>query len=564
MDHVIQGNWHLVTNHTPNDPNGYMMLINADDKQAGIFYQATIPNLCPGTTYKFGAWIINLMAKPGIRPNLKFSIETTSGALIKDFDTGEIPEGSKDDWKEFFTVFTTGPAISEVVVKIKNIGLGGGGNDFCLDDITFRPYGPEIKPAIDGALGQTANICTGDTKTFTLSADVTSGVYNVPQYLWQRQNITETWEDLPAETTNTITAVFTNAQTGTYKYRLLVAETGNINSENCRSNSPEFNINVNALPTPGITAQSSVCIGTPINLSTGSASTYTWTGPNNFSSSVQSPSIPLATADMAGVYTVEVTNASGCKATASTNIAITPLPQAAIAPITPICEGEAVNLQASGGITYKWTPIEGLSAADIPNPIANPTKTTLYTVVVSNGTCETEAQVNVVVFKKPQAIAGSDKKIFEGQSTTLNGLALGDNITFSWSPTEGLDNPRKQNPIASPTKDITYTLTVTSDCNTVTDDVFVRVYQNITIPNTFSPNGDGTNDLWQMDALNTYPNATVKVMNRYGELVFQSVGYEKPWDGKYKNADLPIGVYYYIIGLGDGQKPRTGSVTILR
>jgi gliding motility-associated-like protein len=84
------------------------------------------------------------------------------------------------------------------------------------------------------------------------------------------------------------------------------------------------------------------------------------------------------------------------------------------------------------------------------------------------------------------------------------------------------------------------------------------------IPNTFSPNGDGIHDKWEIKYLNTYPGCTVEIYNRYGQLVFQSTSYNKPWDGTFKDKQLPAGTYYYIINPKNGRKQMSGFVDIIR
>lgn len=86
---------------------------------------------------------------------------------------------------------------------------------------------------------------------------------------------------------------------------------------------------------------------------------------------------------------------------------------------------------------------------------------------------------------------------------------------------------------------------------------------NGNIPNTFTPNGDGINDYWNIPGLDTYPNAKVNIFNRYGTPVFQSIGYAKPFDGTSNGKPLPVGVYYYIITLKKGDV-LSGNVTIIR
>jgi gliding motility-associated-like protein len=92
----------------------------------------------------------------------------------------------------------------------------------------------------------------------------------------------------------------------------------------------------------------------------------------------------------------------------------------------------------------------------------------------------------------------------------------------------------------------------------------VRVLKKPLVPNAFSPNGDGINDTWVIEYLETYPGAVIEVFNRYGQVVFRSVGYDKPWDGTYKGQQLPTGTYYYIINPKNGREQMNGWVVIIR
>ena len=87
---------------------------------------------------------------------------------------------------------------------------------------------------------------------------------------------------------------------------------------------------------------------------------------------------------------------------------------------------------------------------------------------------------------------------------------------------------------------------------------------DIVIPNTFTPNGDGVNDLWDIPILTNYPNSLISIFNRYGNLVYQSIGYSKPWDGTSKGKALPAGTYYYIVDTRTNKPLMAGWVTILR
>ncbi|MCD0488513.1 gliding motility-associated C-terminal domain-containing protein [Pedobacter sp. MC2016-14] len=574
MRYVTSNAWHLARNHTPNDPNGYMMVINADINP-GIFYQEIVSGLCPGTTYQFSAWVINLLISPtGRKPNLTFSIlNADTDELLAELTTGDIPVSTTEDWQQKkmdpFVVPSTGS--SNLLLRIRNNGVGGSGNDLALDDIAFQACGPSITTKIDNSPLSSLDICVGDNRTFTLSADVESFVYSHAQYQWQRLE-DEVWQNLPGET-NLSTIVPAQPNAGASQYRLLAAENGNIDAVKCRSASPVITITTYPYPSPTASNNGAVCVGGTIMLDvdeTGTDYTYAWTGPNGFTSSEKRPTIPNATPANAGLYSVTVTNKALCATPVGTTVTVLPLVNASVGnPSMTKCESDgAVQLEASGGTFYTWSPAEGLSATNIPNPLANPKITTRYTVKVSNGGCEESKTVDVVVKKNATANAGADRKIFEGESTILNGFAGTnmDGFSFYWTPTDGLDDPNKLNPVATPIQDITYTLHVNSDygCIPATDDVFIRVFQKVTVPNTFSPNGDGVNDLWNIKALNSYPEATLKVMNREGQTVFSGTGTGNPWNGKYNGQDLPVGAYYYTITLNPELKKLSGWVMIVR
>jgi len=94
--------------------------------------------------------------------------------------------------------------------------------------------------------------------------------------------------------------------------------------------------------------------------------------------------------------------------------------------------------------------------------------------------------------------------------------------------------------------------------------MFVKVLKLPTVPNIFSPNGDGVHDLWEIQYLSSYPGCTVDIFNRYGQPVFHSVGYNKPWDGTVNGKPVPVGTYYYIVEPKNGRQKMTGYVDVIR
>ena len=101
--------------------------------------------------------------------------------------------------------------------------------------------------------------------------------------------------------------------------------------------------------------------------------------------------------------------------------------------------------------------------------------------------------------------------------------------------------------------------------STITFEIEINPEECLMIPNTFTPNGDNYNDTWVIENLDLYPNATVKVFNKWGnEIYYTEIPYT-PWDGMYRGNPLPSEVYYYIIILGNDEgNEYTGTITILR
>ncbi|MCB0778080.1 MAG: gliding motility-associated C-terminal domain-containing protein [Flavobacteriales bacterium] len=160
--------------------------------------------------------------------------------------------------------------------------------------------------------------------------------------------------------------------------------------------------------------------------------------------------------------------------------------------------------------------------------------------------------------------AGPDERIGEGETTQL--MAVG-GTTYDWSPTSGLSGNTIADPFASPAETTVYSVTTQLNGCTYTDQVVVEVVRRIDPPNTFTPNGDGINDLWRIPGIEDYPAAEVSVFDRWGQRVYRATGYGEPWDGTNNGVRLPTATYYYHIRLNQvegNSPPYTGSITIVR
>lgn len=255
------------------------------------------------------------------------------------------------------------------------------------------------------------------------------------------------------------------------------------------------------------------------------------------------------------------------------NITVYPNPVVNLSPAGPLvlCQtDQPIQFTSTSNITgtgvYSGT---GVSASGLFDPKVSGIGTfmVLYVFTATATGCTDSTSVKITVNAVPMVSSSAELVLLEGGQVTLDAkaaISVG-TMTYKWSPGLNLNLDYVLNPVANPTNDITYTLTVTSNTGcTATTSIFVKVLKEPTVPNTFTPNGDGINDTWNIKYLDQYPNAIVEIFNRYGEKVYYSHNYPIPWDGTYKGTNLPAGTYYYVINPNSGRKALSGHVTIIR
>jgi gliding motility-associated-like protein len=242
-----------------------------------------------------------------------------------------------------------------------------------------------------------------------------------------------------------------------------------------------------------------------------------------------------------------------------------------------VCAGTPVTLTASptnGGNSpdYQWL-FNGNNAGTNSPTFSSSTFANgdiVSCVMTSSSLCATptSATSNSIVmniFPLPAVNGGGNKTIKKGSNVALTATTSGNIADVIWSPSTGLDNNKILNPLASPASTTVYTITVQNaeGCMAI-DSVRVTVLNTISFPNTFTPNGDGVNDKWDIQNLKDYQNCVVHIFDRYGGEVYTSIGYYNAWDGTFKGRPCPVGTYYYLINLNDGSPPLSGFVALIR
>lgn len=429
----------------------------------------------------------------------------------------------------------------------------------CVDSLTSRmPVRIVANP--QAAIVQSANGCTPVNVTFNGSLLVPDT--SVVTWRWNFGNGDSSALQNPGLQTYSVA--------GIYNVALQVT-----NSSGCKDT---LSTTVEAFVIPQVSAGNDreICQGVGSTLQAVGAVTYTWNQTPGLS--CYNCSNPIATPDTASIYSVTGTSAQGCTDIDSIMVlVIRPLQLRDSGPDT-LCLGRSAPLVVSGAYTYQWSPSTGLNSTTVSNPIATPTSTTVYTVVgTDHKNCFTDtAYIPIKVYPIPTVNAGLDKTINVGQMTDLVPEISRDVVNVIWSPTGSIFRNHYPAITVKPRETTEYQVLVTNEGGCRSRDlVTINVIcngANVFIPNTFSPNGDGMNDVFYARGTGLFSVKTARVYNRWGEIVyernnFQSDDVSAGWDGTYKGVKLSPDVYVYTIDIlcdNNTVLPFKGNIALIK
>lgn len=328
---------------------------------------------------------------------------------------------------------------------------------------------------------------------------------------------------------------------------------------------------IDVVPLPDLTLNTpnnQVCKGGSTTIFAAGAQNYIWAPMTNVT--LMGSNTASVNPEVTTNYTIMAYNTQGtktCNVTREIEIQVIPKIIPMVSGNAEVCAGQSVKLVASGGNSYKWIPLFGLDVYDKDIVYASPSVTTIYTVIVSaNGNCGEVATTQVSVNPSPTVDAGPDLTFNLDEPMHLNAHGSG---TLTWIFGQEVHCSVCPNTQIFPKTSGCYQVQAVNefDCK-VMDEVCVEVTANYNmyIPNIFTPNEDGKNDLFTVYGTG-FKQIEVSVFDRWGAKLYTFTDINKGWDGTYKGVLAKEDTYVYKVYFTtlDGKKhTKTGHVTLMK
>jgi len=314
-----------------------------------------------------------------------------------------------------------------------------------------------------------------------------------------------------------------------------------------------------------VTPDTVVCQKQATTIAASGANSYKWTPVAGLSCATCATT--LARPSVTTTYSVTGTDAGGCEGKAQVTITVLPT-GLELSPDTAVCPGDSVQLHVTGATDFRWIPTEGLSDTGA-HPWIAPTTTVNYTVVAwyPNGCRDTDF-VNVLFASRGVIYMPEAVQLFPGESYQMD--PQGNCLFFNWWPPLGLSSTTIASPIAQPPVNTRYIVHGRTEggCE-VTDsiDILISNESLIDIPNAFSPNGFGANNILKAVKRGQVTLKYLRIFNRWGNKVFETSNIEEGWNGEFNGVKQPSGVYVFMIEAETNSGRRfykQGNITLFR
>jgi gliding motility-associated-like protein len=315
-------------------------------------------------------------------------------------------------------------------------------------------------------------------------------------------------------------------------------------------------------PIPVMSPDATICLGDSVSLNASGGTSIAWTPANIIADpfAFNTQALPL---ENTMFYAFLMNSCGGVMdSTFVTVVQVYP----SIVPDTTICPGDTAILWAAGGSFYTWTPAETLSHPDSSTTLAMPTVQTTYLATVGNDLgCTAQLSTTVSIYSPPFVDAGADVYANFGVPVMLNGSTQSN--VYYWESVDSLSCVGCLRPTVKPYQSTDYILFVTDENGCLNSDT-VRVILDgaLYVPNAFTPNGDGINDVFVIRGVDI-KDFELFIFDRWGLLIYETNNMDEYWDGTYKGDPVQLDTYVWKVNYSDYQRNKhnlVGHVSVIR
>lgn len=373
-----------------------------------------------------------------------------------------------------------------------------------------------IHPLPDIDLGVDTVICSGNTYTLNASGDY--------DFLWSTGS-TGNHIEVSSSGVYTVTATVPNSTcSSTDTVEITVVDGGAIDLGN----------------------DTTICLGvTSFDLDVGSqpsGTSFVWS---------TGATTPYITITETGSYSVVATYLSGCQSTDSIYVNMQGVASVSAMPdYLDVCEGLSEQLEASGAVSYIWSPSDYLSNPSVSNPIVTPLNSIEYLVTgIDQYGCVGVDTVTINLLPSPDIAIETAYTYIDCSSLPVISVTATGADSYLWYPGDFVLDSTSSTTVIFPNSSMYMNVRGEQNGCYSYDSIYVEVrgQGKIVIPNAFSPNGDNMNDLFKIDYACNFTLETFVIYNRWGEMVFSTNDINQGWDGIYKGSIADLGVYMYAI-----------------
>ncbi len=514
---LVHNNFVSCFDNTVGNNTGSMLVVNGASTANTVVWGQTV-TVEPFTDYQFSVWGASVVAaNPGI---LSFAINGIPVGNTLNLSA------STCNWQQFFATWNSGNQTS-AQISIINLNTQNDGNDFALDDISFRPmcaFTDQISitfpPNPSISVSPNTSICQGQTATLTANSNAVNPTFN--------------WN--PGALNGSEITISPNQST--------VYNVNVVDENNCVSSTVQTVVTVLPAPIINLSADTSICFGTSANLSASAniaVNEFSWNNGEHIGNSWNVSPTETTT------YNVTAgSSQNNCISSASVQVIVIPEIVIDITGNTSFCAGASTELSASSNApntNFTWQPMN-LNQTSV---VLNDNNAGWIYLSGQIGNCpEVIDSVQVSIIPIPTIEVSEDQNVCPGATVTLSANSANPQATIIWE--NGYIGNSQQVQVSNNMSFVVYANF--NGCTSPSDSVHISVSSicGLEVPNVFTPNADGVNDFFKLIASEGIETLELIIMNRWGNVVFTSNQPDFAWNGASMDGNaLSEGVYFYKI-----------------